>query len=165
MAQCGARNLNGSAFRSSRSGSAEVGVPGQGELAGAGARAEVDPVELHPDQAGAGGVLEVVDPVLLVRDRAPDGGRDVGLARRADAAGDADVAHDAEDGGDGLARIGGLGGRVDVDTRRGRSGRRRGWCPAASTVPPICFQYSFSGDLLARRSASWSSPGTACRGG
>ena len=94
---------------------AEVGIPVEGEFADARTGLEVDLIELDPDQAGAEDILEKVDLVLLVRNRAPDGRRDVGLARRADPARDAHVAHHAEDGRDGLARLDGLLGGVDVD--------------------------------------------------
>ena len=100
---------------------AHVRIAMERQLANARAFLEVDLVEPDPDQARTRGVLEKVDPVLLVRDRAPDRRGDVRLARRADAARDADVAHHAEDGGGCRARVAGLFAGVDVEAGAGEA--------------------------------------------
>lgn len=51
----------------------------QDEFADARTRFEVDLVQPDPYQTGAGSVFEEVDLVFLVRDRAPDGGGNMGL--------------------------------------------------------------------------------------
>ena len=54
-----------------------VGVIDEIEFADACLSREVQPVELHPDEIGASGGLEVVDPVGQIRDGAPAGGGNV----------------------------------------------------------------------------------------
>jgi hypothetical protein len=93
----------------------------QGELANARAFFKVDLVEPDPYKARTQGVLEKVDFVLMVRHSTPNGGGDVRLARRADAARDADVAHDAEDGSDRRARVARLFNRVYIKTGAGKA--------------------------------------------
>jgi hypothetical protein len=56
--------------------------------------------------------------------------------------GHADVPHDSEDSGNGLARIGGLGGSIDAERRAGAKRSAAHWCPAASSRPRVGFQYS-----------------------
>jgi hypothetical protein len=100
---------------------AQVGIAMEGELADVRIGLEIDLIELYPHKARTCGVLEEVNIILLVRNRTPDCGRYVGLGRRADATGHADVAHDTENGGNGLALIGGLGGGIDVKRRTGEA--------------------------------------------
>ena len=127
---------------------AQVRIAMEGELADARTRLEIDLIEFHPHHARTCSILEEVNLILLVRNRTPDCGRYVGLGRRADAAGHADVAHDAENGGNGLAQIGGLGGGIDVERRAGEPvggavGARQH--DGAADLLPVLVQ----GDLLA----------------
>lgn len=97
--------------------SARSGVALEGQFAHTRSWRKVDLIEPDPYKTGTGCVLEVINLVFLVRDRAPNGGRDVGLSRCADATRHADIAHNAEYGCDGLAWIGGLLDRVDIEAR------------------------------------------------